>query len=108
MQSARATAAGVHRRTAEPVQAVVMLTTDDRVIGAARQALDAAGYRPEQIGPVVGSGDSIRVERSELAALLGRLDATRRLETLILVLMLEQDIDAAVAATALRPLLDPL
>ena len=100
--------AGVHRRAAETVQAVIMLTTDRLAIGAARHALDAAGYRPELIGPVVGSGDSIRVERSELTALLGRLDATRPLETLILALMLEQDIDAAVATTALGPLIDPL
>ena len=71
-----------------------MLTSDRAVIADARRALDAMGYRVDALAERLGTGTTLRVERTDVPALRLRLDPTRGLDALALLLLLELEVDA--------------
>ena len=85
-----------------------MLTSDPAVIAEARRALDATGYRVDVLAERLGTGTTLRVERTDVPALRLRLDPTRGLDALALLLLLELEVDAETVGRALGDAFGPL
>jgi methylase of polypeptide subunit release factors len=85
-----------------------VLTADRTVIAAARRALDAIGYRVDALADRLGTGATLRVERTDVPALRIRLDPTRGLDALALLLLLELEVEEGAARNALGDAIGPL
>ncbi|MEP6660297.1 MAG: methyltransferase [Acidimicrobiales bacterium] len=85
-----------------------MLTSDRAVIAEARRALDAIGYRVDALAERLGTGTTLRLERTDVPALRLRLDPTRGLDALALLLLLELEVDAETVRRALGDAIGPL
>jgi methylase of polypeptide subunit release factors len=85
-----------------------VLTSDRAIIAEARRALDAIGYRVDALAERLGTGTTLRVERTDVPALRLRLDPTRAVDALALLLLLELEVEAETVRRALGDAIGPL
>ena len=85
-----------------------MLSTDRAVIAAARSALADLDYRAGPLAERLGTGTSLRIDRTNLAAVRLRLDEGQHLDALASLFLLELDLELSTARAALGSALDTL
>jgi methylase of polypeptide subunit release factors len=85
-----------------------VLSTDRAVIAAARSALADLAYRAGPLAERLGTGTSLRIDRTNLAAVRLRLDERQHLDALASLFLLELDLDLSTARAALGSALDTL
>jgi SAM-dependent methyltransferase len=90
------------RETSAHVTAPTVTNPDD--YGRIRDVLDRAGYTDERIVKLMGVDSLSRLGERKLPPLLRRTSGGTPLETLVRLFILDQDVDAAAAQTALAPM----